>query len=66
MDELQAPGHDSSGQPVRNTRLASRVPERRADVMGNFAPGIWLKRFGWLATADIAAAAVGAFLVRGD
>ena len=38
----------------------------RADVMREFALGIWLKGLGWLATAVMAAAAIGMFATWGD
>jgi NRAMP (natural resistance-associated macrophage protein)-like metal ion transporter len=37
----------------------------RADVMRKFALGIWLKGLGWLATAVMAAAAIGMFATWG-
>jgi NRAMP (natural resistance-associated macrophage protein)-like metal ion transporter len=37
----------------------------RADVMQKFALGIWLKGLGWLATAVMAAAAIGMFATWG-
>ena len=33
----------------------------RADVMGRFALGRWLKRIGWLSTAVMLLAAIGMF-----
>jgi Mn2+/Fe2+ NRAMP family transporter len=38
----------------------------RADVMRQFTLGIWLKGLGWLATAVMAAAAIGMFATWGD
>ncbi|HEX3984527.1 MAG TPA: divalent metal cation transporter [Acidisoma sp.] len=38
----------------------------RADVMGGFAIGPWLRGFGWLATAVMALAAIGMFATWGS